>query len=424
MGSHTITRRHGRNDATPAAAVLPAPRLVQWMATSRCPLACPHCLADALPTTSRQPPATSRELPTPLALDLVDQVADLGPSEFLVTGGEPLARPDLPAVLDRIDRRGLRWSLNTSAEPLGDLRAALERHPPAFVAVSVDGPAEVHDAFRGRNGALQESLRAIEFFASLGSVVAAGTTVTRANFHALPQTLAIVARSRAAHWGLHLLVPEGRARRRPDLFLRRRELRRLLRFVAEKRRHFPVVMADELGWCGDWEPLVRDAPWRCGAGREQCVVLPDGEVVPCTTTDRHASAGNVRSQPLADIWRDGFEELRTGRPGGACRACEHVDLCGGGCWLLRRHGRAVSMMGNPETLTDENLKRLSALGVGRFQMSLDGSKYLWEPGVALGYVHGREIGNPEEIKSVEILYPLMRNSQRPLGPVIMCAQPV
>ena len=55
MGSHTITRRHGRNDATPAAAVLPAPRLVQWMATSRCPLACPHCLADALPTTSHQP---------------------------------------------------------------------------------------------------------------------------------------------------------------------------------------------------------------------------------------------------------------------------------------------------------------------------------------------------------------------------------
>lgn len=49
-----------------------------------------------------------------------------------------------------------------------------------------------------------------------------------------------------------------------------------------------------------------------------------------------------------------------------------------------------------------------------FQMSLDGSKYVWEPGPAMGYVHGLEIGNPEEIRSVEILYPLMRNSQRPL----------
>lgn len=47
-----------------------------------------------------------------------------------------------------------------------------------------------------------------------------------------------------------------------------------------------------------------------------------------------------------------------------------------------------------------------------FQMSLDGSKYVWEPGPAMGYVHGREIGNPEEIKTVEILYPLRRSSQR------------
>jgi hypothetical protein len=48
------------------------------------------------------------------------------------------------------------------------------------------------------------------------------------------------------------------------------------------------------------------------------------------------------------------------------------------------------------------------------QMSLDGSLYVWEPGVAVGYVHGLEVGNPEEIRAVEILYPLMQNTQRPL----------
>ncbi|MBI5502473.1 MAG: radical SAM protein [Deltaproteobacteria bacterium] len=354
MGSHSITQRHGRGEATArdaalqgspySAPLLPggvpaAPRLVQWMATARCPLSCPHCLADAGPTADRRPPTAAPELGTDEALGLVDQVAKLGASEFLVTGGEPLARPDLPVVIEHMGRAALRWSLNTSAEPYGAVRAALERHPPAFVAVSVDGPPGVHDAFRGRCGALEESLRAIEFFAGLGSVVAAGTTVTRRNFGALPDTLALVARTRAAHWGLHLLVPEGRASRRPELFLRRPELRRLLRFVADKRRHYPVVMADELGWCGDWEPLLRDAPWRCGAGREQCVVLPDGEVVPCTTIDRSESAGNVRALSLAGIWRDGFPELREGRVAGACRRCEHLPSCGGGCWLLRRRGR-------------------------------------------------------------------------------------
>ncbi|MBI5489337.1 MAG: radical SAM protein [Deltaproteobacteria bacterium] len=302
------------------------------MATPRCPLSCPHCLADA-------GTAAAPELDTDQALALVDQVARLGTAEFLVTGGEPLARADLPAVVEHLGRVGLRWSLNTSAEPTGEVRAALERHPPVFAAVSIDGPEEVHDEFRGRRGALEESLRTIEFFAGLGCVVAAGTTVGRHNFGALPKTLALVARTRAAHWGLHLLVPEGRARRRPELFLRRPELRRLLRFVADKRRHYPVVMADELGWCGDWEPLLRDAPWRCGAGRQQCVVLPDGDVVPCTTVDRSESAGNVRARPLAEIWRDGFRQLRSGDADGACRGCEHLSACGGGCWLLRRHGR-------------------------------------------------------------------------------------
>jgi hypothetical protein len=49
-----------------------------------------------------------------------------------------------------------------------------------------------------------------------------------------------------------------------------------------------------------------------------------------------------------------------------------------------------------------------------YQMSLDGSLYVWEPGVAVGYVHGLEVGNPEQIKEVEILYPQLRDTQRPL----------
>ena len=336
MGSHATTQPHGWEGATGVPGVAgtrEAPFLVQWMATARCGLSCPHCLADA-------GPAGRDELTTNEACDLVDQVADLGVREFLVTGGEPLVRPDLPDVLPRLAARGVSWSLNTSAMPRGEVRRALERHPPAFVAVSVDGPASIHDRFRGRAGALAESLAAIEFFADLGAAVAAGTTVTRRNFGALPQTLALVARTRATHWGLHLLLPEGRARSRPELFLRRGELRRLLRFVADKRRYFPVLLADEFGYCGDWEPLVRDAPWRCGAGRMQCVVLPGGDVVPCTTADLAASAGNVRRRALREIWKDGFAELRADEPRGPCRSCEHFASCGGGCWLLRRHGRS------------------------------------------------------------------------------------
>lgn len=336
MGSFTATIRHGRavggvEDARhfEERGWTRVPLLVQWMATARCPLRCPHCLA-----WEEGPPRP--ELTTPEALALVDQVAELGVPEFLLTGGEPLVREDLPVVLDRLRERAASWSLNTAALPTGAVRRAIERHPPAFAAVSLDGPREVHDAFRGRAGAFDEALAALAFFRSLGVRTAAGTTVTRANLASLERTAALVADSGASSWGIHLLFPEGRAATRPDLFPTRRQLARLMRFVARLRPRFPVSFADEFGWCGDWEPLLRDGPQTCGAGRLQCVVLPDGELVPCTTTDRTTSAGNLRDRPLAELWRDGFAALRVRRPRGRCRSCAHFPACGGGCWLQRR----------------------------------------------------------------------------------------
>jgi radical SAM protein with 4Fe4S-binding SPASM domain len=336
MGSFTVTRRHGRERAAGQDARhfeergwTRAPLLVQWMATARCPLRCPHCLAH-----EDGPPR--EELTTAEALALVEQAAALGVQELLLTGGEPLVREDLPLVLDRLRALELPWSLNTAGLPTGEVRRAIERHPPAFAAVSLDGPRAVHDAFRGRAGAFDQALASIAFFRELGVPTTAGTTVTRANLATLDETAALVAQSGASSWGIHLLFPEGRAASRPELFPTRRQLARLMRFVARLRPHFPVSFADEFGWCGDWEPLLRDGPLRCGAGRLQCVVLPDGELVPCTTLDRTTSAGNVRRRPLAELWRDGFAALRARRPRGRCASCAHFPACGGGCWLQRR----------------------------------------------------------------------------------------
>ena len=339
MGSHTRTQKHGRSPRRSLhdsffaeRGYTQVPMLVQWMATLRCPLSCPHCLA-----VSQE--SGFEDMPLGVARSLVRQIAEMGVGEFLVTGGEPLARADLPGVIDALAEHKVNWSLNTACMPTDRLQRAIESYPPAFTAVSLDGPAETHDAFRGRDGAFDDALRSIGYFAGLdGCAVAAGTTVTTSNFDALQETFGIVMQSGASHWGIHLLVQEGRAGTRKDLFLSRRQLSRLLRFVAKNRTYFPVTMADEFGYCGDWEPLVRDLPLTCGAGRTQCVVLPDGEVVPCTTLDRSASAGNINERPLRDIWADGFAELRNCEPKGRCAKCDYATACEGGCWLQRRRG--------------------------------------------------------------------------------------
>lgn len=337
MGVHSQTRRHGSSATTTDADAFflehgwtRVPRLVQWMTTLRCPLSCEHCLAAD---------DNGEDMAAAHAAHLIEQVAALGVEEFLMTGGEPLARPDLPEIISMLRANGVRWTLNTAIMPNRRFRKAIEQWPPGFVAVSIDGPEKVHDAFRRRAGAFRLALASIGYFTGLApNGVAAGTTVTTKNHRHLAATFCIILESGAAQWGLHLLVPEGRAARRPDLFLSRRQLRELLRFAASRRSQFPVVMADEIGYCGAWEPLVRGEPFFCGAGKAQCVVLPDGELVPCTTLDRSASAGNVIRQPLREIWETGFAELRRWRPQGKCRSCCYAVACEGGCWLQRRHG--------------------------------------------------------------------------------------
>ena len=336
MGSHSRTQRHGRSGQSAADDAFFAehgwgrvPRLVQWMTTLRCPLSCEHCLAAD---------DGSDDMPLSDAAGLIEQVAEMGVDEFLLTGGEPLARADLPEIIGVLRANGVRWSLNTAMRPDRRTRAAIEQWPPGFVAVSIDGPEAVHDAFRGRRGTFRDAMESIAWFAELVPAVAAGTTVTARNIEHLPQTFGLVMESGATQWGLHLTVPEGRAAGRNDLLLSRPQLRRLLRFAASKRNHFPVTMADEIGYCGFWEPLVRDEPFFCGAGRAGCVVLPDGEVVPCTTLDRTTSAGNLRRRPLRHIWETGFGELRARQPDGQCRSCRYAVACQGGCWLQRRHG--------------------------------------------------------------------------------------
>jgi len=336
MATHSQSNCHrvdGAGEFYAAHGYLEVPHLVQWMATLRCGLSCEHCLASG-------DKAGLGDMPLGKVKSLIDEVSHLGVAEFLITGGEPLVRTDLPEVIAYLGHRQVNWTLNSAAFPNETLRKAISQSPPGFVAVSLDGPKAVHNAFRGKASAYDEAMASIEFYKSLKNVrVCAGTTVTSRNYDYLDETFHLVVGSGADQWGIHMLVPEGRAAERQDLFLQRAQLKRLLKFVARKRQVFNVHMADEIGYLGMYEPLVREIPLTCGAGRSQCVVLPDGSVMPCTTLDRSASAGNINESSLMEIWTHGFNDLRTWRAQGKCKACDYSMACKGGCWLQRKAGK-------------------------------------------------------------------------------------
>lgn len=309
-----------------------APVVVQCLLTLRCPLSCPHCLAahDGRAAT---------DMPADLFEKLCRESAALGVQELLLTGGEPLQYARFDDAIGSLQRHRLIWSLNTATCPDAEQRRSIERHPPAYVAVSLDGPAELHNAFRGSPRAYADATEAIRWFATLpGTTVGAGTTITARNAGRLDDTFAVVKASGAHRWGIHLLLPEGRAAAEPSLFPGRRQMRRLLGDIVRMRAEFPVSLCDEMGYAGEWEPLVRDEAFFCAAGRAMCAVLPDGSVMPCSTLDPRHAEGNLARESLAEIWRTGFAAQRRPHRPAKCAGCADWAVCGSGCWIQRVHG--------------------------------------------------------------------------------------
>ena len=125
------------------------PFIVIWETTQACDLSCVRCRACA------QPLLSPLELSTEEAKRLIDEVAALEAPVFVLTGGDPLKRPDLFELVEYASTHGVRISLTPSATPLLTQEAILKMQQCglARLAISLDAPAaEIHDAFRRVSG--------------------------------------------------------------------------------------------------------------------------------------------------------------------------------------------------------------------------------------------------------------------------------
>ncbi len=303
------------------------PHAVQWLATSMCDLKCPHCYTEAGKRGSEELSAAEA------CSRIIDELVALGRPTFVIAGGEALLRRDFEEIVAYAYKRNVPWALHTHGGRVENLLPVFVRYCPSMVAVSLDGPRDFHDKFRGREGSFDGALQAIAGLKQIGCPeVVAGTTVHRDNADLLADLLPTVLASGADSWGLHLVTPEGRAGGPKDMLPTPEQLRRVAGFARRLRGLVHVELDNEWGSAGSDDCFYRDQPFLCGAGRFVCVVTPNGDVTPCTTTDRREASGNVRTSRLRDIWASGFTAFR--RPGDPTRAS------GLDCWLQTRHGRS------------------------------------------------------------------------------------
>lgn len=355
------------------------PFTVVWETTRACDLACVHCRAEANPLRS------AGELTFEELQGLVRHIKNFGTPYplFILTGGDPVKRPDIFDIIAYAREQGLRVAMTPSATPLID-RDVVRRFAQAGLlrlALSLDGKdAASHDGFRGVAGSFDHTLRILDWCREFGLESQVHTTVTRHVLADLPAIAEMIGRCGIKLWALFLLIAVGRAAR-PEircLNLNAREIEFLFHWLYDVAQsapfdvtpregyHYRRVLlqrrAAELGLSAaallrhaeeaKWTPaelassaqatkIIR-APLGVNDGKGILFISHKGDVQPSGFLNM--VAGNIRSQPLADIYRESavFRRVRDyAQLKGKCGVCEFKTICGGS------RSRAYALTGDP-----------------------------------------------------------------------------
>ena len=201
-----------KNTAMPSLADVDfsrSPFVAIWETTRACDLACRHCRAEAIPEP--QP----GELTTEEGFDLLRELAAMGAPICILSGGDPAKRSDLCELVAHGKRLGMRMATIPAATPLmtRKLVSDLKDAGLAQMALSLDGPtAEVHDTFRGVEGAFERTMLGAKWASELGLPLQINTTFSSYNLEYFEEMAGIVGRLGAVFWEVFFLVPTGRGR--------------------------------------------------------------------------------------------------------------------------------------------------------------------------------------------------------------------
>ena len=312
----------------------PVPHVVAWNLTQRCNLACAHCYIAAGSWHSAADELTADE-----CRRITDEIIELAPAPlFILSGGEPLLRTDLEEIAGYAAAQGATVVVGTNGTRLSaDRIRSLQDAGVTGVAISIDSlDPRYHDRFRHGDGALADTLAAVDRLNAHRLDFVVQTTVTRGNRDELAALAAWADAHRAVAFNVYFLVATGRAEAMAGLTPEENDA--VLRELASLERTYrgrmlvrskcqPQIMRHV--YDTDPESPLLNYATRCPCGVQYCRITPEGRVTPCPYVP--AVAGDLRTQSFGEVWRESplFEAIRTGTRGGKCGRCEYRELCGG-----------------------------------------------------------------------------------------------
>lgn len=345
------------------AARKPPGPVVIWNLIRRCNLMCKHCYSISGDTDF------PGELDTAQVFKTMADLKDFGVPVLILSGGEPLLRPDIFEISRRAKDLGFYVGLSSNGTLVSDHNIKqIADIGYDYVGISLDGLRETHDAFRRRVGGFDEALAGIRLCRDNGIKIGMRFTVTMDNAHELPAMLDLAETEQIDKFYLSHLVYAGRGNKNRGDDARRDMTCQVMDTLIDRawsdvkaggNREFVTGNNDADGvyllfWVRKHFPHLEDhiraklAQWGGNSSGVNIANIDNlGEVHPDTFW-WHYPLGNVKKRLFSDIWTDGSDPIMAGlkqRPrkvGGRCGKCTYFDVCGGNTRV-----RAFQLTGDP-----------------------------------------------------------------------------
>lgn len=319
--------------------------------TQRCNLACAHCYLDA--KTMQE--GLHGELACTEVCALLDQVAEQNPDAMVVlTGGEPLLRPDLESIISHGVQRKLFMVVGTNGTLLTERRVkSLKAAGLMGAGISVDSVSEAkHDTFRGKPGSWQKTMQGLNNCRKHNISFQIHFTVTTDTVREVDDIIRFSQQQGARVVNIFFLICTGRGETVTDITPDQYE--QVLRNILSSQSKYPDMIirprcaphfkrvALELNPDSMVNRISGSEGDGCLAGASYCRITPTGGVTACPYIDEEIA--NIRETSFAEIWNNTpqFQLLREPELEGKCGLCEYRSLCGG-C-RARPYAMGLSLM--------------------------------------------------------------------------------
>lgn len=322
-----------------------APKWIAWEITRRCNLKCVHCRSSSQEEVAGHPDPPLEE-----AVRVLKDIASYAKPVVVLSGGEPLMRPDVFEIASVGTELGLRMCLATNGALVNEETCRrIKESGIRIVSMSLDGSTrETHDNFRCQSGAFEGVKHAAGLFRDNGIEFIINSSFTKRNQQEIPGIYRLAKQLGASAWYMFMIVPTGRGQEIMDELISKEDYEEILDWHYDMEKgekdmlvrptcaphYYRVVLqrAKEEGARLERRTLKFSTGGAkgCIAGQLICLIDVDGNVLPCSYFP--LAAGNIRQQSFKDIWEGSalFKELRNFKGyKGKCGSCEFINVCGG-----------------------------------------------------------------------------------------------